>query len=85
MKRYLLFLGDCYYEPAGGAQDFAGDFSTLGELLSFAKNADPSWFNILDTKENSWGDVRYSELPQFAASSIEWRKFEGEANPNVVS
>ena len=30
MKRYLLFIGKCYY-PNGGMDDFVGDFDTIEE------------------------------------------------------
>lgn len=54
MKRYLAFSGDNYY-PAGGWDDFKGDFDSLTEAFAIAKkdNEKYGWWHIIDrdTKE----------------------------------
>lgn len=37
MKAYLLFAGNNYY-PAGGIQDYQGDFDSIDEAVAFFEN-----------------------------------------------
>lgn len=67
MKRYLVFIGDCYY-PDGGMDDFEGDFDTLEEAKDFiTEKANKenfswkiTWAHIWDTETKSqvWGRAR---------------------------
>lgn len=61
MKRYLTFYGDEYY-PAGGMEDYAGDFDTLDDakkhldanhLKEKAHDVDwkHTWCHVWDTSD----------------------------------
>ncbi len=50
MKRFLLFGSDMYY-PAGGWDDFVGDFDTLEQANAFGRNAAKDWVHIVDTAQ----------------------------------
>ena len=52
MKRYLLFRGDDYY-PAGGWNDFEGDYSCLEDAIRAGRRAD--WFHVVDSE--TWEEV----------------------------
>lgn len=49
MKRYLAFGNDCYY-PAGGWDDFRGDFDNVTEAFEAAKrnNEKYGWWHVID-------------------------------------
>ncbi|MDP1395268.1 hypothetical protein Q8G28_17740 [Lysinibacillus capsici] len=53
MKRYFLFGFDEYY-PAGGMNDFKGDFVDFNEMFDFIKNEEcqSDYYEAFDTKEN---------------------------------
>jgi hypothetical protein len=51
MKKYLLFLGDCYY-PGGGWNDFKGSFDTIEEAWA-AVPPDTDWWHIVDSETAS--------------------------------
>ena len=52
MKRFLLFAGDNYY-PAGGMEDFKGDFDTVDEALEkmIIIKLRCDWFHIYNWQE----------------------------------
>lgn len=55
MKRYLAFGNSCYY-PAGGWDDFIGDFDTITDAFDACKkkcNDQYEWWHVIDrdTKE----------------------------------
>jgi hypothetical protein len=47
MKRYLLFAGDEYY-PAGGWEDFRGDFDNPSDAGALARAERWGWWQIVD-------------------------------------
>ena len=53
MKRYLAFCGDNYY-PAGGMEDFIGDFDDRADaeraVLSYMRVRAHDWGHIYDTE-----------------------------------
>lgn len=51
MKRYLVFAGDTHY-PAGGWDDFIGDYDNLTEAFHIAKITGHSshWWHVVDTQ-----------------------------------
>jgi hypothetical protein len=52
MNRYLVFACDNYY-PAGGWDDFVGDFEDKAAAFAAAKKAKRDWWQVIDstTKE----------------------------------
>jgi hypothetical protein len=51
MKKYLLFLGDCYY-PSGGWNDFQSSFDTIEEARA-AVPPNTDWWHIVDSETAS--------------------------------
>lgn len=56
MKRFLLFMGDCYY-PSGGWNDFAAQADTWEEILKIriermSKYSMP-WWHVYDAQEKA--------------------------------
>jgi hypothetical protein len=51
MKRFLVFSSDYYY-PAGGWDDFRGDFDTAEHAFKCAKGyqSDYTWTQVIDTE-----------------------------------
>lgn len=50
LKRFLLFAGSNYY-PAGGWQDFRGDFDTVEEAkdyLLYNPDTERNWWHVID-------------------------------------
>lgn len=47
MKRYLVFSGDTYY-PAGGWNDFRGDFDTEEAALAAVDRKRFDWWHVID-------------------------------------
>jgi hypothetical protein len=60
MKRFMLFGRDCYY-PAGGWQDFEGDFDTVEDarahILAQEYRRDAYDLIDVDTKEDHWKEL----------------------------
>lgn len=61
LKRYLVFVGDCYY-PQGGMQDFCGSRETEEAAITFAQS-----------KINGEG-LRWAHVYDTAANKIIWRQ-----------
>lgn len=69
MKRYLAFAGDTYY-PAGGWDDFKGDFDTKAEAYAAVcipitnswRSHEFDWWQVIDTTTKA--DAPQVELEQ---------------------
>jgi hypothetical protein len=48
MKRWMLFAGQDHY-PAGGMEDFQGDYDTLVECIEEYYSGSCDWWNVVDT------------------------------------
>lgn len=48
MKRYIVFSGDTYY-PAGGWDDYRGEFDSAASAFDYAESLNDSWWQVIDT------------------------------------
>lgn len=55
MNKYLLFGGDVYY-PRGGFDDYQGEFDSLEEAESYAKEKFP------DTPRFEWWHIVHDDI-----------------------
>jgi hypothetical protein len=81
----MLFAGHNYY-PAGGMEDFQGDYDTLVECIEhFFTLEYHEWWNVLDTKTKKVLSIYeipgYAEFKHSRAAILEWaQKIDNEGN-----
>ena len=83
MKRWMLFAGHNYY-PAGGMEDFQGDYDTLVECIEHFFTLETmkyhEWWNVLDT-DNMTIIHSYAAPNRSKVALLEWaQKIDNEGN-----